>query len=82
MGVPQNGWFTMGNPDVKWVVWGYPYLWKPKPYNLKNRAENAIRSMCVWLIVVATGNRANPQKCHGLGFLIVPSKMPNDVAIH
>ena len=27
---PQNGWFTM-ETLVKWMIWGYPYVWK-HPY--------------------------------------------------
>ena len=23
---PQNGWFVMENPNLKWMIWGYPYL--------------------------------------------------------
>ena len=29
MGYPQNGWFTMQNPNLKWMIWGYPYFRKP-----------------------------------------------------
>jgi hypothetical protein len=31
MGVPQNGWFIRENPNLKWIIWGYPYFRKP-PY--------------------------------------------------
>ena len=32
MGVPLNAWFLMENPMKKWMMWGYPHLWKP-PFN-------------------------------------------------
>ncbi len=28
IGVPQNGWFIMENPIIKWMIWGYTYFWK------------------------------------------------------
>ena len=31
MGVPKNGWFIVEDPVkpiYKWMIWGYPYLWK------------------------------------------------------
>ena len=29
IGVPQNGWFIMENPFLKWMIWGvFPYFWK------------------------------------------------------
>ena len=31
MVVPENGWFIMGNPIIKWMIWGYPDFRKP-PY--------------------------------------------------
>ena len=30
---PQNGWFIMGKPYKKWMIWGYHYFWK-HPYCL------------------------------------------------
>jgi hypothetical protein len=30
MGVPPNGWFTIGY-SIKWMIWGTPMDWKP-PY--------------------------------------------------
>ena len=31
IGVTQNGWFIMANPNLEWMIWGYPYFryWKP-----------------------------------------------------
>ena len=29
MGVPNNGWFLLGNTLLKWMIGGYPHLWKP-----------------------------------------------------
>ena len=31
MGVPQNRWVMMDNPNLKWMIWGYSYFRKP-PY--------------------------------------------------
>ena len=28
MGDPQNGWFTMENPNLTLMTWGYPYFTK------------------------------------------------------
>ena len=28
IGVPRNGWGKMENL-LKWMIWGYPYFWKP-----------------------------------------------------
>ena len=25
MGIPKNGWFIMENPNLKWMIWGYPH---------------------------------------------------------
>ena len=25
----ENGWLTMENPNLKWMIWGYPHLRKP-----------------------------------------------------
>ena len=25
MGELQDGWFIMENPNLKWMIWGYPY---------------------------------------------------------
>ena len=36
MGVPQNAWFIMENPNLKWMIRGYPHLWKP-PNGCKNQ---------------------------------------------
>ena len=27
MGVPQNIWFIGGNPNLKWMIRGYPYIY-------------------------------------------------------
>ena len=39
----QNGWFTMNNPILKWMIWGgtmgYPYFRKP-PCSISSWAEN------------------------------------------
>ena len=29
MRVPQNRWFIMENPIIKWMIWGYTYFRKP-----------------------------------------------------
>ena len=29
----QNGWFSMENPILSWMIWGYPYFRKP-PYGV------------------------------------------------
>ena len=26
IGVPQNGWFIMGNPMNKWMIWGFSHI--------------------------------------------------------
>ena len=26
---PIAGWFTVENPKIKWMIWGYPYFRKP-----------------------------------------------------
>jgi hypothetical protein len=26
MGSPIAGWFTMDNPNLKWMIWGYLYF--------------------------------------------------------
>ena len=28
MGVPQIGWSIRENPNLKWMIWGYPYFRK------------------------------------------------------
>ena len=28
IGVPQNGWFIMEHPILKWMIWGYHYFRK------------------------------------------------------
>jgi hypothetical protein len=30
-GSPIAGWLSMENPNLKWMIWGYPYFRKP-PY--------------------------------------------------
>ena len=25
MGQSENGWFTMENPNLTWMIWGYPH---------------------------------------------------------
>ena len=37
IGVPRNGWFIMENL-LKWMIWGYPYFWKP-PYDVVHLYE-------------------------------------------
>jgi hypothetical protein len=29
MGVPQNEWFRMEHPKIKWMILGYPHFRKP-----------------------------------------------------
>jgi len=31
--VMENGWFIMEHPNLKWMIWGYPYSRKPTYYN-------------------------------------------------
>ena len=29
MGIPQNEWFIVKHPNLKWRIWRYPYFRKP-----------------------------------------------------
>ena len=41
---PQNGWFISWKTLLKWMIWGYPYLWK-HPYTQQQSRHHLF---CFW----------------------------------
>ena len=46
---PQNGWFMRENPNLKWMIWGYPYFRKP-PYMIIYEDIHIIVGSGMWFL--------------------------------
>ena len=53
MGIPQNEWFIVKHPNLKWLIWRYPYFRKP-PYiytyiYIETRYIHDMNALISWL---------------------------------